>query len=161
MSPRTIAELVSHCREEELTEDSTKSFSTRKAHSICLHYWIVPAWALHLLSDARTIAVEDWLDGLTSSNGSKAKIRNLPSALFNHAIRHEWIERNPIRLARQSAKRERAPEVLTAEEIKALLSQLDRPYYVIAFLAAVAGLRVSELRALKWRTWTSPQGRCI
>jgi hypothetical protein len=39
---------------------------------------------------------------------------------------------------------------LTAEEIKALLSQLDRPYYVMAFLAAIAGLRVSELRALKW-----------
>lgn len=50
-SPRTIAELVSHCREEELTEDSTKSFSTRKAHAIYLHYWIVPAWAPHLLSD--------------------------------------------------------------------------------------------------------------
>lgn len=30
------------------------------------------------------------------------------SALFNHAIRYEWTERNPIRFVRHSAKRERA-----------------------------------------------------
>jgi integrase len=42
------------------------------------------------------------------------------------------------------------PDVLTADEIKALLAELDGPYYVMAFLAAVTGLRVSELTALKW-----------
>ena len=72
------------------------------------------------------------------------------SALFNHAIRHEWTERNPIRFVRQSAKRERAPDVLTAEEFKALLAELDGPYYVMVLLAAVTGLRVSELIAVKW-----------
>jgi len=35
-----------------------------------------------------------------------------------------------------------APDVLTAEEIKSLLSELRGPYYVMAFLAAVTGLRV-------------------
>jgi len=40
--------------------------------------------------------------------------------------------------------------LLTAEEIKSLLSELRGPYYVMAFLAAVTGLRVSELLALKW-----------
>jgi integrase len=39
---------------------------------------------------------------------------------------------------------------LTAEEFKALLAELHGPYYVMAFLAAVTGLRVSELIALKW-----------
>lgn len=42
------------------------------------------------------------------------------SALFNHAMRYEWTERHPIKLVRQSAKRERVPEVLTAEEIPAV-----------------------------------------
>ncbi len=72
------------------------------------------------------------------------------STLFNHAMRYEWAEKNPIRLVRQSAKRERTPDVLTAEEIRALLGKLEGPYYVMAFLAAVTGLRVSELLALKW-----------
>jgi len=64
-------------------------------------------------------------------------------------MRYEWTERNPMKLVRQSAKRERVPEVWTAEEIKALLSQLEGPYYVMASLASVTGLRVSELLALK------------
>lgn len=149
-SPRTIAELVSHYREKELTEEGNKSFSTRTAYAIYLKNWILPTWGERSLSDVRTVAVEDWLHGLSLSNGSKAKIRNLMSALFNHAMRYEWTARNPIRLVRQSAKRERVPDVLTAEEIKALLSQLDGAYYVMAFLAAVTGLRVSELLALKW-----------
>lgn len=96
------------------------------------------------------MAVEDWLHSLPLANGSKAKIRNLMSTLFNHAMRYEWAEKNPIRLVRQSAERESTPDVLTAEEIRALLAELEGPYYVMAFLAAAAGLRVSELLALKW-----------
>jgi integrase len=72
------------------------------------------------------------------------------SALFNHAMRHEWAEKNPIRLVRQSSKRQSAPDVLTAEEIRSLLAELDGVYHVMAFLAAVTGLRASELLALKW-----------
>ncbi len=149
-TPRIMTELVTHYREKEMTERSNKSYSTRTAYAVYLRNWIVPKWGEFSLSDVRTVAVEDWLRTLTLSNGSKAKIRNLMSALFNHAMRYEWMDRNPIRLVRQSAKRERTPDVLTAEEIKTLLSKLDGPYYVMAFLAAVTGLRVSELLALKW-----------
>ena len=41
------------------------------------------------------------------ADATKAKIRNLMSVLFNHAIRYEWLEqrRNPITLVRQSAQR--------------------------------------------------------
>ena len=46
------------------------------------------------------------------------------SAVFNHAVRYEWLERNPIQLARQSAKRLRTPDVLEVEEMKRLLSEL-------------------------------------
>jgi integrase len=65
------------------------------------------------------------------------------------AMRYEWADKNPIRLVRQSAKRERTTDVLTAEEIKAMLAELKGPYCVMAFLAAVTGLRVSELLALR------------
>ena len=150
--PRTLGEVVSHYRETELTEESKhpKSYSTRTAYGIYLRIWIEPKWGEARLSDVRTVAVEDWLGRLELSNGSKAKIRNLMSALFNHAIRHEWTEKNPIRFVRQSAKRARVPDVLTASELQKLLSQLEGPYYVMTFLAAVTGLRVSELLALKW-----------
>jgi len=34
------------------------------------------------------------------------------SAIFHHAMRYEWTDRNPIKLVRQSAKREKVPEIL-------------------------------------------------
>jgi len=75
------------------------------------------------------------------------------SVLFNHAIRHEWLEqgKNPILLVRQSAKRQRIPEWLEPEELSTLLSQLDRCFRAMVFLDAATGLRRSELLALKWR----------
>lgn len=148
--PRTIAELVTHYREKEMSEENSKAFSTRTAYAVYLRNWIVPMWGEHSLSDVRTVAVEDWLHTLPLAPGSRAKIRNLMSTLFNHAMRYEWTDRNPIRLVRQSAKRLSTPDVLTAEELGKLLARLDGPYFVMAFLATVTGLRVSELLALKW-----------
>lgn len=149
-SPQTMADLVEHYRQKEMSENSGKAFSTRTAYEVYLKNWIVPGWGTRTLSEVRTIQVEEWLRALPLANGSRAKIRNIMSALFNHAIRYEWTERNPIRFVRQSAKRERTPDVLTPDEFKALLAELDGPYYVMAFLAAVTGLRVSELLALRW-----------
>ena len=110
------------------------------------------------IRDVRTVAVERWLgqlqrqDGETLANSTKAKIRNLMSVLFNHAIRYEWLEqgKNPITLVRQSALRQLTPEVLEAHEIQSLLSQLDSPFQIMVLLDVTTGLRRSELFALKW-----------
>jgi hypothetical protein len=47
-------------------------------------------------------------DGSPLAPSTKAKIRNLMSVLFNHAIRQEWLEqgRNPILLVRQTSGKE-------------------------------------------------------
>jgi integrase len=145
-----MAELVAHYQRREMSEEGEKSFATRKAYGFYLRGWIVPKWGECSLSDIHTVAVEDWLKAVPLAPGSRAKIRNLMSTLFNHAMRHEWTNRNPIRLVRQSAKRLSTPDCLTAEEIGKLLRKLDGVYYVMAFVAAVTGLRVSELLALKW-----------
>jgi len=76
--------------------------------------------------------------------------RNLMSALFSHAIRWEWTERNPIKSVRQSAKRMRTPDVLTPDEIMALLKELPEPLRTAAELDAFTGLRRGELIGLQW-----------
>ena len=58
---------------------------------------------------------------------------------------------NPITLVRQSAKRQREPEVLTPDELNALLAELSGIYWVMVYVAATTGLRVSELLALRWQ----------
>jgi len=146
-SPRTVAELVAHYTQNELP---TKTPYTAEVYAGYLKTWIRPKWEALSLSDVRTVAVETWLKSVPLADGTKAKLRNLMHALYNHAMRWEFFDRNPITLVRQSAKRTRVPEVLTVEEIGKLLGELADPWRTAVYLAVTTGLRVSELLALKW-----------
>jgi integrase len=146
-SPRTVAELISHYQQHELPN---KTPYTQDVYCGYLRTRILPAWSESRLSDVKTVAVEAWLGTLPLANGTRAKLRNLMHAIFNHAMRWEFYDRNPITLVRQSAKRERVPDVLTVEEIGRLLSELRDPWRTAVYLAVTTGLRRSELLALKW-----------
>jgi integrase len=149
--PVTCGQLIAHYLEKELAEDNIKrAYSTKAAYRSYLDNWILPRWRAYLLNEIKTVAVEEWLSQLSMACGTKAKLRNIMSAIFKHAMRHEWAEKNPISLVRQSAKREVIPSVLDLTEISALLRTLDLPYRQMVFLAAATGLRASELLALKW-----------
>ena len=89
--------------------------------------------------------------------GTKAKLRNQLSCLYSHAIRHELADTDPIKGlvkgsgVRQSSKRVNIPDILTLAEMQAILAGLTDPMHRIAVLiAAVTGLRRSEIRGLKW-----------
>jgi integrase len=79
------------------------------------------------------------------------------SAVLNHGIRHELATKNaitgPSRGAgvRQSAKRQRTPDVLTSDELRAILAQLAPLHRTMVLMLASTGLRFSELRGLQWR----------
>ncbi len=162
--PILIQDLINHYKETELRldvadpDEHEKAYSTKKTYRIFLDRWIKPRWGSLSIRDVRTIAVEEWLRRLTlpsgkrMANGTKAKTRNIMHALFNHAIRYEWLAQNfnPISHVRQSAKRERIPDVLDVAEFEALLSQLALRERTLVVLDAVTGLRRSELLGLKW-----------
>jgi hypothetical protein len=73
------------------------------------------------------------------------------SAIYSHAIRWEFFGRNPIASVRQTAKRRCEPEVLTIDELKALLSELEGIYRTMVYTAGVTGCRVSEVAGLRWQ----------
>ena len=172
--PETIAELVAHYRLKELKEDShsRKSFPTRAAYRSYLDNWVLPRWGELKLDQIKPVTVEQWLDGIKRAKATRAKIRNLMSALFSHAMRYEWTDKNPIKLVRQSAKRERIPDVLELRELQVLLTKLDTRERIpdvlelaelqllltkldtrertLVLLAAATGLRVSELLGIQW-----------
>jgi len=150
--PLTLAELIDHYRQRELaTENEWKTLSTRTTYEGYLRKWVEPRWGASRLSTVRAVEVEMWLGTLPLARGSRAKIRNLMSVLFNHGRRHGFIDRNPIRLVRQSAKRQTAPDVLLPSEINRLLQGLRNRERTLVVLAAGTGLRMSELFGLKWR----------
>jgi integrase len=145
--PMTLAQLVKHYEEQELP---TKASSTRRTVHSSLMIWVLPKWGGHRLMEVKTVDVENWLRGLALANATKAKIRNVMHVIFSHACRHEWFDKNPMSLVRQSAKREKLPDVLELEELKKLLAELEDPARLLVFLTAATGLRVSEALGLKW-----------
>lgn len=152
LQPLTCEQLITHYVERELSEGNhTKAHSSKAAYKCYLDNWILPRWRSYKLHEVKTVAAEEWLGSLSLAPGTKAKLRNIMSAMFNHAIRYEWLDKNPISLVRQSAKRERIPEVLDVDEIRSLLTELGHPYKAMVFLAAATGLRASELLGLKWQ----------
>jgi integrase len=150
--PSTVSDLIAHYRLKELVKGDKegKAYSTRAAYECYLKVWIIPRWGTHRLDQVKSVAVEEWLRSIKRAKGTKAKIRNIMSALFTHAMRYEWTDRNPMQLVRQSAKREKIPEVLDLHELQVLLETLAPRERTLALLDAATGLRVSELLALRW-----------
>lgn len=100
------------------------------------------------------------LDGL--SNGSKAKIRNIMSGIFSHAIRYEMADKNPSTAVRQSGKREKVPVILEVAELHRLFDELALRERAMIICDALTGMRRSELMVCSGRTWTSgaPHQHC-
>ena len=155
----TFGQLVAHYQEKEIPDDAAqakvpKAYSTTVTYRRYLRKWIRPRWEPYLLRDIQSIAVEDWLHGLTAANGTKAKIRNIMSAVFRHAIRYGFLPRhedsNPIKYVRQSAASDVIPAILTKDQVWKIIACLREPARTMAFLDAFTGLRISELLALKW-----------
>lgn len=170
IQPIAFETLVRHYREHEMPDvfrrkytdkkhpeeipgnaaEGRKSYATQETYEGYLTKWILPRWRSYRITDVKAVQVEEWLRSLPLAPGSKAKIRNIMSALYSHAIRWEWIGHNPITPVRQSAKRSMVPTVLNIEQIQALLGHLEEPCRTMVLLDAATGLRIGELLGLKW-----------
>jgi integrase len=161
----SLETLVQHYRQHEMPDvfyknsrlpeaiagdDNRKTYATQDTYEGYLRKWILPRWKSYRLPDVKAVQVEQWLKTLPLAPGSKAKIRNIMSALYSHAIRWEWAMHNPITYVRQSAKRRKTPAVLTIEQIKCFLPHLKEPCRTAVLLGASSGLRVGELLGLRW-----------
>jgi integrase len=163
----TMAAAVAHYQRHELADsgDGGKAYSTRHRKMQVLKHWILPRWGRLDLRAIKTVAVEQWLKTLMTTRfsdakplagGTKEKIRDAMSCVFNHAIRWEFTDRNPITGpakgsgVRVSAKRERTPDVLEVEEMQRLLEALGIRERAMVFLDMALGLRRGELAGLRW-----------
>ena len=153
--PESFSELIEHYRRKELAGDNErKSYSTKQCYNDYLANWIVPRWGaynLKRIENGIAVFVEEWLATIQRSRGTKAKIRNIMSAVCTHAIRYGWMKMNPIRAVRQSAKREHIPTPLTAEELQLLFAELGLRERTLVLLDLSAGMRRGELLALQWQ----------
>lgn len=94
--------------------------------------------------------MEQWLRSLSLAPKTKLNLRTIFHVIYTYALRWNFTDRNPIALVRQSGGRRAIPRILTVEEIRRLLEQLDTPYQTMALMAASLGLRASEIMGLQW-----------
>jgi integrase len=163
----TMAKAVEHYTVHELSDCGAegKAYSTRSRKTQLLNRWVVPHWGRLELGAIKTVAVEQWLKTLVTTKfgkpkplagGTREKIRDAMSSIFNHAIRWELTDRNPITGptkrsgVRVSAKRERTPDILEIQEMQLLLAALGIRERAMLFLDMPSGLRRGELAGLKW-----------
>src|SRR5215470_2209665 len=107
----TMKAAVEHYIIHELadSDEDGKAYSTRKCKKLLLYRWVVPHWGEYELRAIKTVAVEQWLKTLTTpkfkkklkkdkplAGGTREKIRDAMSSIFNHAIRWEFVDKNPI-----------------------------------------------------------------
>jgi integrase len=183
----TMKQLAQHFRERELIDhgEDGRAWSTRDRYESCLVVWIEPRWGADRIDEIRAPMVEEWLRSLRSkprkrksgqavvtvketdrkrlAPATKAKIRNLLSVLYNHAIRWGFVDHNPISGpnrgagVRQSSKRERIPDILEVSEIQAIVAELQLRERVLVILDMASGLRRGELAGVRWRDFDFAQ----
>ena len=163
----TMAKALEHYSIQELADCGAegKAYSTRNRKTLLLSRWILPHWGKVELRAIKTVAVEQWLKTLVTTKfgkpkplagGTREKIRDAMSSIFNHAIRWELTDRNPITGptkrsgVRVSAKRERTPDILEIQEMQLRLAALGIRERAMLFLDMPSGLRRGELAGLKW-----------
>jgi integrase len=144
-----FSDLLEHYEQVELTRD-TKSEKTKESYRVYISRWISPRWGSEYIHKIKPVPVEDWIRSLPLADGSKAKIRNIMSAVFTHGIRYEVTDKNPMRVVRQSAKRADVPVVLEVSELHRLFDSLQLRERSMVVVDALTGIRRSELMGLKW-----------
>jgi integrase len=134
----------------------TMKFSTQRLYPHLLRRHILPVFGDRPLCDIRRVEIQRFVtDKMTRQNLSwqtAVHLRNLMSGTLERAVEWGYMEANPARRIKMPpAQRRRKTKVLTRAELALLLHTLKEPVKTLAITAAMTGLRIGEVLALRWK----------
>ncbi len=122
---------------------------------------LLPAFGARRLEDITTPMIEDWAGRLERQGPGSAplsartrnKVLTVLHGVFRRALKVYGLPRNPVaEVERRPDRNSGDIDVYTPEDVHALIrAAIDERDATIYALAAFAGLRMGELRALRWR----------
>src|SRR5579885_1143429 len=78
-------------------------------------------------------------------------LRNLLSKIFSTAVSWNYLTDHPVRGVKMPERTLKRPHrFLTMEQVRRLVAACDEPVRTIVLLAAMTGLRIGEILALRW-----------
>jgi integrase len=127
--------------------------SVLRGYAADLRNYVLPELGGRRLADVRRADLQALVDRLVGRGLSASKVRNVlmpVRAIYRHALERDEVIVNPtanLRLPTELGIRDRVATVSEAEALFEALPEGDRALWATAFYA---GLRLGELRALRW-----------
>jgi integrase len=126
--------------------------TTQKAQKSTIETHITTQLGELKMCEFNVLAVQRWLSSLHVSYGTKYQHLRLLKCIWNKAL--EWgYTQNAFPKSKYALGVRRAVkghEMPTMEQLQRLLAALDDPFKAMAEVALYSGLRISEIRGLKW-----------
>jgi len=126
--------------------------STWMGYESVLERHILPVFGDLRLVDVAPLHVEDLLRAKLESGLSPKTVRNLIGLLqgiFSLAVDNDLVARSPVRDKHKPTVQRREKPVWTAEQIRAVVEAVPRPYRAFFLCAALTGARLGELLGLQ------------
>lgn len=113
-----------------------------------------PNFAIRNFSELSTSECEKWISNVFSTPSQFNKARSMLHGLFEFALRHEWCDKNIIKLIERKKVIEKEIKPLTLSQTLQLLKTAKTKLYAncsaAVGLLVLAGIRPCEVRRLKW-----------
>jgi len=127
---------------------------------------VLPCFGQRRLCDITKLDIQQFVADKFRQGLAWQTVRNawiVLSSVLDAAVDYSYLNSNPargVKFPQQGLRKE--PKILNAEALAKLLGQLREPYRSMVILAALTGLRVGELLALRWKVVDLPRGTiCI
>lgn len=132
----------------------TLKFATQEIYSLLLRKHLIPRFGEHRLCDISRAEIQQYvLEKLKQGFAWETAnhLRHLLSKVMGTAVNWDYILRNPVRGVKMPERTLKRPHTfLTADEVRSLIAASKEPARTIILLAAMTGLRIGEILALRW-----------
>lgn len=97
------------------------------------------------LNKIKADQLQDWMDGIDLSPGSKKRIKSTMIQIFKYAMKNDIVNTNYAEYIEINEKVEKTGKIFTDEEIKILWDNLDNPTAQWILILMYSGMRIGEL----------------